>query len=89
VLLREPLRDTIGLRIDDEVDVALPMERDVLAPVPGGDGETHPREQRPQQLGIGRGVLNELKPVNAYHIRLLGVGVARDRLSFGYDGTRR
>jgi hypothetical protein len=41
----ELLGETVRLGVDDEVDVALAVERDVLAPVPGHGGEAQFGEQ--------------------------------------------
>jgi hypothetical protein len=68
VRLREFLAERIGLRVDDEVDVALGMQRDVLAAVTRGNREAEPLEETAQQLGIGRRVLDELEPVGAHRI---------------------
>ena len=51
-----------GLGIDDEVAVALLVQGDVLALVPGDLGEAHFGEQRAQQLDVGRGIFDESKP---------------------------
>ena len=57
-----------GLGIDDEVAVALLVERDVLALVPRDLGEAHLREQDAQQLDIGRGIFDELEAVGAHRV---------------------
>ena len=66
--LGELLGEAVRLGIDDEVDVALAVERDVLALVPGDRGEAHLGEQRAQQLGIGRGIFDEFEAVGAHRI---------------------
>ncbi len=68
MLLREALAEAARLGVDDEVDVALPVQRDVLAAVARRDREAHPLEQRAQQLGIGRRVLDELEAVGTHRI---------------------
>ena len=68
VLARERLRKAVGLGIDDEVDVALPMQRHVLAAMAGDDRESQLFEQRAQQLGIGGRVFDELESVGAHRI---------------------
>ncbi len=45
VLTREPLRERIRLGVDDEVDVALPMQGDVLRPMPRDHRKAQPLEQ--------------------------------------------
>ena len=62
------VRAAAGLRIDDEVYVALLVQRDVLAAVTRDDRETHAFEQRAQQVRIGRGVLHELEAVRAHRV---------------------
>src|SRR5262249_3373347 len=70
VRLRELLPERIRFRVDDEVDVALGMQRDVLAAVTGDDREAEAFEQAAQRLRIGRGVLDELETVRPH-----GVGI--------------
>ena len=65
VLAREVLAEAVRLGVDDEVDVALPVQRDVLAAMPRSHREAQPLEQRAQQLRVGRGVLDELETVGA------------------------
>src|SRR5688572_14511601 len=45
------------------------MQRDVLAPVTGNDGEAETLEKTAQQVGIGSRVLHELETVGAHGIR--------------------
>ena len=68
VQLREALAESVGLGIDDEIDVALLVQRDVLAAMAGHHREAHALEQRAQQDRIGRGVLDELEAVGAHRI---------------------
>ncbi len=68
MLLREALAETARLGVDDEVDVALLVQRDVLAAVTRRDRKAHALEQRTQQLGVGRGVLDELEAVGTHRI---------------------
>ena len=68
VRLRELLAEGIRLGVDDEVDVALRMQRDVLAAVAGDHGEPQALEQAAQQLGIGSRVFDELEAVGAHGI---------------------
>ena len=68
VRLRKSLAEGARLGIDDEIDVALRMQRDVLAAMLGDHRETEPLEQAAQQLGIGRGVFDELEAVGAHRI---------------------
>ena len=65
---REPLREGFGLGVDDEVDLALAVQRDVLGAVLRDRGETEPLEQRAQQLRVGRGVFDELESVRAHGV---------------------
>ncbi len=60
--------ETVGLGIDDEVDVALAMERDVLALVPRHCGKAHAGEQVAQQLRVGRCIFDEFETVGAHWI---------------------
>ena len=73
VLLREALAEAARLGVDDEVDVALPVQRDVLAAMPRDHREAQPLEQRAQQLRIGRGVFDELEAVGAHGIVADGI----------------
>ena len=54
--------------VDDEVDVALPVQRHVLAAVPRDHREAHALEQVAQQVRIGRGVFDELEAVRAHRV---------------------
>ncbi len=65
---REALAEAVRLGVDDEVDVALPVQRHVLAAVPRDDRKAQPLEQRAQQLRIGRGVFDELEAVGAHGV---------------------
>jgi hypothetical protein len=81
---RELLAEAARLGVDDEVDVALAVQRHVLAAVAGADREAHAREQPAQQLGVGRGVLDELEAVGAHRIvEQVGHGAA----PAGYGAT--
>ena len=57
-----------GLGIDDEIAVALLVQGDVLALVPGDLGKAHLGEQRAQQLDVGRGIFDELEAVGAHRV---------------------
>ena len=57
-----------GLGVDDEIAVALLVQSDVLALVPGNLGEAHFREQGAQQLDVGRGIFDELEAVGAHRV---------------------
>ena len=65
---RELLAETLRLGIDHEIDVALPVQRDVLAAVARGDREAHLREQRPQLLRVRRRVFDELEAVGPHRV---------------------
>ena len=77
VLGREALREGAGLRVDDEVDVALAIERDVLRAVFRDHAEAHDLEQAIQRLRIGMAELHELEAVGSHGVL------------FGYGGWRR
>jgi len=66
---REVLRERARLGVDDEVDVALLIERDILVAMLCHRLEAHRLEQLPEGLGIGRGVLDELESVRAHGVR--------------------
>jgi len=83
VLAREALTEAVRLGIDDEVDVTLPMQRDVLAAMPRRDRKAEALEQSAQQLRIGCGVLDELEAVGADGIA--GGVHGRIPLSNGYN----
>ena len=68
VRLRETLAEGIRLGVDDEIDVALRMQRDVLAAMPGDHRKPEPLEQAAQQLRVGRGVFDELESVGTHRI---------------------
>ena len=68
MIARELLGEAARLGVDDEVDVALAVERDVLALVLGDRGKAHLAEQGAQQLGIGRGIFDEFEPVGAHRV---------------------
>jgi len=68
VRARELLAETRRLGIDDEVDVALAVQRDVLAAVARGDGKAHARKQRPEVLRVRGRVFHELEAVGAHRI---------------------
>ena len=77
MLGREALREGAGLRVDDEVDVALAIERDVLRAVFRDHAEAHDLEQAIQRLRIGMAELHELEAVGSHGVL------------FGYGGWRR
>src|SRR5207244_967948 len=64
VASREVLRERARLGVEDEVDVALLVERDVLVPMARDALEAELLEQRAERLGIGRGVFDELEAVS-------------------------
>ena len=74
---REVLRKGARLGVDDEVHVALLVERDVLVPVARDALEAEALEERAERLRIGRRVLDELEAVGLDRVvprasRLLG-----------------
>ena len=75
---RKLLAESRGLGIDDEIDVALAVQRHVLAAVARADGKSHAREQRSQELRVRRRVFHELEAVGAHRIvELVGHGPLR------------
>ncbi len=76
MLAREALTEAVRLGVDDEIDIALPMQRDILAAVSGGGGKAQPLEQSTQQHGIFGGVFDELEPVGAERVETLLGGAA-------------
>jgi hypothetical protein len=66
----EALREAGGLGVEDEVGLALPPERHVLAAVAGDLHETEPHEDLAQMLGIGPSELDEFEAVRAHRIGL-------------------
>ena len=62
--------DTVaaGFLVDEVVDIALAIERDLLAPVPRHRRIAHQSEQRVQRLPIGMRIFDELEPVGAHRI---------------------
>ena len=65
---RELLAEALRFRIDDEIDVALPVQRHVLAAVARDDRKPHARKQRPQLLRVRRRVLDEFEAVGAHRV---------------------
>ncbi len=65
---RELLAESLGLGVDDEIDVTLPVQGDVLAAVPRGGRKSHASEQRPQPFRIRSRVLHELESVSSHRI---------------------
>src|SRR5947209_2303265 len=54
--------------VDDEIDVALAVERDVLALMLRHRGKAHSGEQLAQQRGVGRGIFDELEAVGTHRV---------------------
>ncbi len=75
VSARESLRKAVVLRVDDEIDVALIVQRHVLGAVARDRGQAHALEQPAQLFGIGRGVLDEFESVGAHRVRCTELGV--------------
>ena len=67
----------LGLAVDDEVDVALPVQQHVLAAVARDQAEAELLEQRLQHVGRGRRELDELEPHQAHGV-VDRIGHARD-----------
>jgi len=66
------LRKAVRLGIDDEVHVALAVERDVLGAVPGHLHEAHALEQDAKGCRIGGGVFDELEAVGSHRVDRVG-----------------
>ena len=57
-----------GLLVDEIIDVALAIDRDLLGLVAGNRRISHQFEQRVQLLRLGVGIFDELEPVGAHRI---------------------
>jgi hypothetical protein len=57
-----------GLRVDDEIDVRLPVQGDVLALVLGNRGKAHLGEQVAKHLRVGGGIFDEFETVGAHRV---------------------
>jgi hypothetical protein len=62
VLAREALRERIRLGVDDEVDLALAVQRDLLVAVRGDRREAHRLEQLASATGSGAAYSTNSKP---------------------------
>ncbi len=58
----EPLGEALRLGVDDEVHIALAIERDILRAMPRDLGEAHALEQRAQRRGSGAVYSTNSKP---------------------------
>ena len=91
VLGREIGRERIGLLVDEEVAVALAVQRDLAPAVTGDRGEAEIAEQRVQQLRIGRGEFDELEAVDPHRVLERGdldAGIGYGRMGLGvHDGS--
>ena len=65
---RERLRKTVGLGIDDKVDVTLAIQPDVLRTMPSDRYEAERLEEPTQCRRIGRSVFHKLEAVGAHRI---------------------
>lgn len=68
VLLCEVIGVAVWLLIEDEVDVALAIQRDILGAVPGDGRKPQRLEYRFQDARLRRGELNKLKAVKAHRV---------------------
>ena len=68
MLARKALGKGVGFGVDNEVDFALTVERDLLAPVSGHRNKAHLLEQPAQFFGFGGCVLDEFKAVGAHRV---------------------
>ncbi len=71
----------IRLRVDDEVDAALAIERHRLVAMFGNRLEAHALEELAHRLRVRRGVLDELESVGAH-------GVVPGRWLLGCEGVQ-
>ena len=68
VLAGKALGKRVGLGVDDEVDAALAVQRDVFVAVPGNRLEAHAFKQRAHHGRVGRRVFNEFETVGAHGV---------------------
>jgi len=68
MLARELLRQAIRFGIDDEIDIALPVQRNRLRTVASNAAETHGFEQTAEVCRIRGRVLHELEPVGTQRV---------------------
>jgi hypothetical protein len=68
VQARKALGEAVGFGVDDEVDLALPVQQHVLVAVAGDGHEAHALEQRAHRGRVRRGVLDELEAVGAHRV---------------------
>ena len=85
VQARESLRKALGLGVQDEIDIALLVERDVFRAVPRRRDKPHLLEQGRQLLRVGAGVFDELEPVRSHRVvpeivRGITPGITRGRV---------
>ena len=83
VQAREGLGEALRLGIDQEIDLALAVERHVLGAVARHGGETHALEDAPQIRRVGRGVFDELEPVRSHGVGRSTTGGHRNALLSG------
>ena len=83
---REALGERVRLGVDDEVDRALPVEHDVLVPVPGDRLEAELLEDLAERRWIGRGVFDELEAGGTHRV-VPGFKRHLDLLWFGRAAT--
>ena len=68
MIARELLREAVRLGVDQEIDVALAVQRHVLRAMARGGAKAHLLEQRAQRIGVGRRVFDEFEAVGAHRI---------------------
>jgi hypothetical protein len=68
VQAREALREGLRVGVEDEVDLALPVERDLLVAVASDRPKAHALEHPGHRRRIGRGVLDELEALRAHGV---------------------
>ena len=79
----EGLGEAVGLGVDDEVDLALAIERHVLRAVAGHRREAERLEQGLELADVGGGVFDELEAVGGHGIDGVGSGWLRSALRHG------
>jgi hypothetical protein len=64
----KPRTMAVRLRIDDEVDIILTVERDILRPVPSNGAKSHRPEKVTEDGRIRCRVFDELEPVGTHWV---------------------
>ena len=69
--IQERTGETWQVRVDQQIDLALPIKRDVLGTVPGDGAESRAAQEAGEWHRIGCRELDELEAVRAHRILLL------------------